>query len=191
MKQIIQSIVTTFKVFVFTALMLGMVILGLWIVRRAEATAQTATEEAQVLSVGDLVHLAAEKHGIHPTLLMAIVEKESGGKIDAIRYEPGQLTRAAKITKNPEQQRMFASSHGLAQVMGWWAPEFKLSWADLYDPETNLDTASEILKSCMTRHAGKTRVMQIHGALACYNGSTKYADDVLRTIGEKLIERTL
>jgi soluble lytic murein transglycosylase-like protein len=101
------------------------------------------------------------------------------------------MTRAAKITKNPEQQRMYSSSHGLAQVMGWWAPEFKLSWADLYDPQVNLDTASEILKSCMKRHSEKSRYEQIHSALACYNGSTKYADAVMQTIGEKLIARTL
>lgn len=193
MKETIRSIVIFLKTLFFTVALLVGVLFAVWAVKRAEATApvKAQAEEPEQISVGDLVHLAAEKHGIHPMLLMAIVEKESAGQVDAIRYEPGQLTRAAKITKNAEQQRMYASSHGLAQVMGWWAPEFKLSWADLYEPETNLDVASDILKRCLKRHNEKGRFEQLHGALTCYNGSTKYADAVLQTLGQKLIERTL
>lgn len=139
-----------------------------------------------------LVKAIAPRYNIKPELLLAIAERESGGKRDAIRFEPGQMTRAAKISRNPEQQRMYASSHGVFQVMGWWTPQLGLSsWTDLYDLETNVESASRILSKCMDDHKRKPRYEQIHGALACYNGSTKYADAVLGRLGRLLIERSL
>lgn len=131
------------------------------------------------------------KYGVSSLLAAAIVEQESNGAMNAVRFEPSQMDRAAKITKNPDQQRMYASSHCALQIMGWWAPKYSLQWSDLYDPETCFEVGMTILKGCMDRHVGKSKVGQIRGALTCYNGSERYADVVLNRIGDLLIEKNL
>jgi soluble lytic murein transglycosylase-like protein len=141
--------------------------------------------------LADLIAEIAPKYDINPLVLTAIVERESGGKNNAIRFEPGQMARAAKLSKNPEQQRMLASSHGVAQVMGWWAPQLGIDWSDLYDPETNLEVACKIMKHGMDRHKGERKAKQIRLALAEYNGSIVYADAVMQRLGDMLIEERL
>lgn len=131
------------------------------------------------------------KYGIPPLLAAAMVERESGGKMDAIRYEPGQVDRAKKITKNESQIRMYASSHCALQIMGWHAPRYGLSWSDLYDPETCVEVSMSILKDCMDRHTGKRKVDQIKGALTCYNGSPVYAQAIKDRLSDLLIEHNL
>lgn len=146
---------------------------------------------AKKKSLREIIETVPASYGISPIVAAAIVERESNGKGDAIRFEPGQMARAARITKNPEQQRMYASSHGLFQVMGWHAPRFDLSWKDLYDQETNAEVAMAILKDCMDRARGKSKAQKLHSALACYNGSTTYADAVMARLGQLLIEEKL
>jgi len=142
-------------------------------------------------SVDELIQDIAPRYGVNPVVLRAIVARESGGKEDAIRFEPGQMGRAAKITKNPEQQRMLASSHGVAQIMGWWSPHFNIRWSDLYDPRTNLEVACAILRKGLDRRKGKPSAVALRGALEEYNGSSAYADAVMRQIGDALIEKHL
>lgn len=142
-------------------------------------------------SIEQLIAEVPPKYGVSPTLAAAIASKESNGRRDAIRFEPSQMARAGKVSRNPDQQRAYASSHGVFQVMGYHAPRFNLSWSDLYDPETNAEVAMSILKDCLDRHEGKKRYEQLRAALCCYNGSTKYADDVLAKVGRALIEQNL
>jgi len=139
----------------------------------------------------ELLNTIPPQYGISPLLMAAIIERESGGKTNAIRFEPGQMGRASKLSRNVDEQRMYASSHGLAQVMGWWAPEFQMTWAQLYDPETNITTASKILKRCFDRTKAKSKVDQIRDAASCYNGSTIYGEAIVNRLGELLIERSL
>lgn len=139
----------------------------------------------------DLIQEIAPKYGINPIVIEAMVQRESGGKKNAIRFEPGQMGRAQRISKDPQQQRMLASSHGPLQIMGWWAPEFGIEWSDLYDLRTNVEVSCAILKKGEERHSTKPKLQRLRGALAAYNGSTEYADAVMRTIGERLIEERL
>jgi hypothetical protein len=139
-----------------------------------------------------LIERIPPQYGLSPLVAAAMVEQESGGKKDAIRYEPGQLERARKITSNPEQQRMYASSHCALQVMGWHMPRFNLSWADLYDTETCVEVSMTILKDCLDKqHTKKNKYEKLYGALACYNGSEKYAQAILGRLGTMLIEKDL
>ena len=153
--------------------------------------AVTVEIERQEKPIKELLNTIPPQYGISPLLMAAIIERESGGRANAIRFEPGQMGRAAKFTKNQDEARMYASSHGLAQVMGWWAPEFQLTWAQLYDPETNITTASKILKRCFDRTKAKSKVDQIRDAASCYNGSTIYGEAIVNRLGELLIERSL
>lgn len=174
-------------------LLAAVVILGLTgfaALREPKIKIVTETVEVpkQQKPLKELIQTIPPKYGISPLVMAAIVERESNGQADAIRFEPGQMARAAKISKHPDKQRAYASSHGLAQVMGWWAPEFNLKWFDLYEPETNIEVASAILKKCADKQKAKSKVERLRGALGCYNGSTVYADAVMRRIGEQLIE---
>jgi soluble lytic murein transglycosylase-like protein len=144
-----------------------------------------------VSDIRELIQTIPPRYGVSPLLAAAIVERESGGKKDAIRFEQSQMARAKKITNDPEQQRMYASSHCAFQVMGWHAPRFGLSWADLYAPDTCAEVAMTILKDCLDKHQGREKVAQIVAALECYNGSREYAQAVRQRLGDLLIEQTL
>lgn len=150
--------------------------------------------EAPTPNLRELIETVPPQYGISPLVAAAIVERESNGRRDAIRFEPSQVERARKAAPkgaSADDVRQYASSHCAFQVMGYHMPALGMSWSDLYDPRTCADVAMKILGNCMERHKGKSKVGQIHGALACYNGSTQYADAVVNRIGELLIERTL
>lgn len=183
----------TIKVILFFMVMglvaAGINSIGQWI--EPQIIERVVEKEREKKELMELVQTIPPKYQINPILVATIIMRESGGKRDAVRYEPGQLAKAQKLTKNESEARQLASSHGLMQVMGWWSKEFQISWADLYDEEQNIEVGSAILKKCMDRHVGKEKIKQIHGALTCYNGSEVYANAVLKDLGETLIAETL
>lgn len=142
-------------------------------------------------SLKELITKIPPKYGIPSPLMAAVVHQESGAQRDAIRFESTHMDRARRFTNNADAQRLYASSIGYAQVMGWWAPQFKLVPADLFDPETNIEVSSAILAKCLERHREKNKYEKFHGALSCYNGSTVYADKVMSRLGRKMIEEYL
>jgi soluble lytic murein transglycosylase-like protein len=140
------------------------------------------------------VHLegAARAYGVHLFIAQAMVHQESGGKMAAIRHEPGQMERAKKLTKaSGEQLRMFASSHCALQILGWHAPTYGLTWADLYNPQTCAEVGMHILSKCLERHKGKPPVAQLKEGLTCYNGSETYARIIMARVGEQLLGQYL
>jgi soluble lytic murein transglycosylase-like protein len=130
-------------------------------------------------------------YGVPEIVVRSIVEQESGGNAEAIRFEASQMARASRISKNPEVQRMYASSHSFMQIMGWWSPEFGLKWTDLYDPRTNIEVGTTILKKCLDKSKAKTKYQKYYDALTCYNGSEKYAQAVMGSISRKVVEDNL
>jgi hypothetical protein len=147
---------------------------------------------AKERSFGDYLTIAARQYGIPETIAFAMVEQESGGQMDAIRHEPGQMERAKRVTKaTGEQLRMFASSHCALQVMGWHAPTYQISWADLYRPETCAEIGMHILAKCYERNRQGDALSRTVGALTCYNGSEKYARDVINRLGHDLLRAHL
>jgi soluble lytic murein transglycosylase-like protein len=142
-------------------------------------------------NLNDLLSEIPSAYGVPESIARAIVEQESGGKMESIRFEPGQMTRAGKFTKNTEQQKMLASSHCAMQVMGYHAPGLGLTWTDLYDPRTCVETGMKILADCMHRAKDKGKYDKYFSALACYNGSEKYAHAVLGAVARQLIEEKL
>lgn len=142
-------------------------------------------------SLTDLIERVPPAYGVSSTLVKAVIQQESGGKKDAYRFEPSQMARAAKFSKNVEQQRMLASSHCAMQVMGYNAARLGLSWSELYDLETCVEVGVKILKECLDRHEGKPKYQKYYHALWCYNGGEKYAAEVLNGIGRALIEEHL
>lgn len=142
-------------------------------------------------SLEDLLQEVPQVYGVPEMIARAIVRQESGGKMNAIRFEPGQMARAGKFTKNVEQQRMLASSHCALQVMGWHAPGLGIDWTDLYKPRTCMEAGMKILADCMKRSKNESKYQTYYRALACYNGSEKYASEVMTAVATELIERSL
>jgi hypothetical protein len=155
----------------------------------------TQTIEVPLVEPGydELLETVPPKYGVPSILAHAIVEQESGGKRDAIRFEPGQVERARKVTgsKNESEIRQYASSHCPAQVMGWHAPRYNMSWVDLYVPTNCIEVAMAILSDCLKKQHQASKYDRHRGALACYNGSTVYADQVMARVTRSLYERAL
>lgn len=149
--------------------------------------AEAAVDKEPTLD--ELVEEVATSYDLPPLLLRAIVRHESGDDPDALRFEAHHMPRGKKIAKNESQARMYATSIGLAQVMGWHAPEYNLSWKDLLDPRKNLIVASEILTKCKARAKGNKRE-KMRAMLGCYNGDrTNYPPKVYAALGEIVAER--
>lgn len=139
----------------------------------------------------DLLNEIPASYGVSKLVVKSIVTKESGGDPKAIRFEAHHMERAKKFSKNPEQQRMYASSIGLMQVMAWHMPPLGLSWTDLIDKRTNMEVGTKILKDCLNKHQNKSKYEQYYSALICYNGSERYAQEVMSEIGKELINEVL
>jgi len=125
----------------------------------------------------ELITRIPPMHGVPQEVVQVLLDKESGGQMDAIRYEPHHMKRVAKYSGNEHQRRMYASSHCAFQVMGWHMPARNMSWADLYKPRVCIETAMEVWSSCIKRHAGKPAYDMYEYAARCYNGSQAYGKD--------------
>lgn len=190
-----QTIKKIFHTFIFLLSMVGIVaVLGFVRpqTRIVREEIQVPVEvEAPTPSLSELIDEIPPRYGIPPIVVRAIIHQESNGKKNAIRFEQSQMGRAAKITSDPQQQRMLASSHGPMQILGWWSKEYQIDWSDLYDLRTNVEVGCAILKRGLDRHKGKGKYEQLRRALAEYNGSDVYAQQVLGRIGQELIEERL
>ena len=163
-----------------------------------------ATKEPKVVEVSKIIEVqkpeetldellqeVPQAYGVPEIVARNIVNQESNGKIESIRFEPSQMSRAAKITTNPEQQRMYASSHCWLQVMGWHSPTLGIKWMDLYKPRVCVEAGMKILSDCINRSKSKNKYDKYFQALTCYNGSEKYAKEVMAAISREIIERNL
>lgn len=141
---------------------------------------------AREVPTAELVRHLSIEAGISPIVTEAIIEQESGGKEDALRFEPHVYARVRG--KTDEERRMLATSFGLTQVMGYHARQTcgLKSWAELLQPEKNIRCGLTVLKGNIKR-TGKLRA-----AIVAYNGSgpdaERYGERVLARIAEKLIE---
>lgn len=140
------------------------------------------------LTTGDFgahVITAAKAYGIPIDLALAVSHQESRGDMSAVRGEPQTKHYAVRALKavgwidsggNPlfGSWEPWTSSHCALQIMGWNAPRYGLTWQDLKDPETCAEVGMNILANC------KARKGSWEGALECYNGSKKYAKEVMK-----------
>ncbi len=140
----------------------------------------------------ELIASVSREMGVNPLITEAIIEQESGGKADAIRFEPHVFARLK--TGSEDQRRMLASSHGLLQVMGHHAANTcgLKSWSELYKRSQNIRCGLTILKHALHQHRSVMKPGQrLRLALRSYNGSgekaEQYADSVMARIADKLL----
>jgi len=139
-----------------------------------------------------LAHEICPAYSVPKLFVETILQKESGGRADAIRHEPSQMSRAKSITRNASEQMMYASSIGPMQVMGWWAPEFGMTWNELVDVRTNVEVACRIMARCLATNQAKKKADHYYRAARCYNGSgpraEAYAQDFMRILSAKALD---
>ena len=132
----------------------------------------------------DVAKGIAIAQGLNPTLVLAVIEQESGWNVWACRYEPAFMARYVaplftnnKITATEAYTR--SMSWGLMQILGQVAREqgFALPFLSaLSDPTLGVTQGCIKLKHCLDRASGDERQ-----ALLSYNGGNRpaYADEVL------------
>lgn len=145
-------------------------------------------------SLKELIETIPPKYGIPSLVAAIVVAKESSGRLNSIKFEPGQMDKARKEAPrgtSQEDLRQYSSSHCYLQVMGWHTPKLGLTWADLYDPVTCFEVGMKTLKDCKDKQHAKSKAAQWHGAFQCYQGGEAYADELTAKLGEVAIERML
>jgi soluble lytic murein transglycosylase-like protein len=141
----------------------------------------------------EAIETIPQKYGIPKIVMEVLIEKESAGNMTAVRFEPHVMARAKKISGNDGEQRMLSSSHGLAQILGTTAHEMGVHWSELYDPITNIDTASAYLakRKQECSKSQKTEYDRIKCAARGYNGSGQMAERYSQDFMERLARRII
>jgi len=123
--------------------------------------------------VQDLARAAAERYGLDPELILAVVGAESGFASRAVSPKGAQ---------------------GLMQLMPRTAAE--LGVTDAFDPAANLDGGSRYLESLLVKYRGNLRLalaaynagpgaVARHGGVPPYRETQEYVRRVLRWYGTK------
>lgn len=126
------------------------------------------------------VKQSCEKAGVSYPVCEAVIEQESNWNPEATNVG----------------NRNGTTDHGLMQINSRTAKEYGLSIRDLYDPKINVLAGLKKLQECKQRAAvalskSKTAPRKrdyFHRVFKCYNGSDKYAHEVLARLEDKLIE---
>jgi soluble lytic murein transglycosylase-like protein len=122
-----------------------------------------------------LISQVAERHGLNPRLVAAVVQVESSGNPQATRHEPAWRyfkdvgLHAARLGIPVDQEEAYqAHSWGLMQVMGSVARElgFRYHLPQLLDPPTGLEYGCRKLAACLKRWP------LWEEGLAAYNGGS-------------------
>lgn len=146
---------------------------------------------AEEVPTSELIRRFSLEAKLNPIITHAIIEEESNGRIDAIRFEQHVFNRLP--TRDAEQKRMLASSHGLMQVMGYHAAQscHLQTWAELYDRAKNIKCGLKILSNNLKAAKGGTPAERLRNSLKAYNGSgpiaEEYAERIMARIADLLL----
>lgn len=126
--------------------------------------------------------------GLHPALILAIIDQESGGNAKAKRAEPEYLNKLLHTDAGRKKIMKICDTtdldmQGVVTSYGLMQPLFTLAYGygarsvdELYDPSKNIRYCSAHLANLMKKHNGSIR-----RAAGAYNGAgadSKYARDV-------------
>ena len=128
-------------------------------------------------------------------LVDCVLNRESSGskRMSLTRFEQSYMERAKRITRNPDEQRLWASSWCPFQIMAPWVREFGLDdWSDLLDVETCVDVGMKILERCWKDAKGHGRT-KIYNTGICYNGQTgqAYATALVECVSSAAINKIM
>jgi soluble lytic murein transglycosylase-like protein len=134
------------------------------------------------LTKDELIALAkqiAAAYNLDPALVCALIEEESGWRMDATRFEPAFKKRYVDPLGLSEPEATYrATSWGGCQVMGEVAREFGFVFdiPTLCDPATGIEWGCKILQHKIGQANGN-----VEAGLLRYNGggNPDYADQVI------------
>lgn len=138
-----------------------------------------------------------ESASVPKILVDAVLMQEDGARsyrMSLTRYEPSYDDEARRITKNPYEQRMWASSWCPFQIMAPWAKKFGLEdWSDLLDPETCAHVGISILERCWADARGSTALDKVYRLGICYNGpkGQAYAERLVKHVSQAAVNEIL
>ncbi|MEM8983172.1 MAG: lytic transglycosylase domain-containing protein [Pseudomonadota bacterium] len=116
-----------------------------WLADMSTRLGDRVRDPSERIAILKGVHAEAEKHGLPPELVLAVIEVESNFDRFAISY---------------------AGALGLMQVMPFWLDEIGRPNDNLFHIDTNLRMGCTILRHYLDREKG-----DLQRALARYNGS--------------------
>lgn len=132
-----------------------------------------AAQAVPAVPHGELIHAAAERHGLNPQLVAAVVSAESAYRIDALSHKGAQ---------------------GLMQLMPATAERFGLRGDEVYDAAKNLDAGCRYLRWLADRfedelalvlagyNAGEGAVDR-HGGVPPYRETRNYVAKITARLG--------
>lgn len=147
--------------------------------------------------IEQLIEMVSAEFRINPVIVKAMAIQESGSfeRTNRVRYEEHLMARLEPPKGlNQIEQALFASSHGLLQIVfGYHYKRCGLGpydWDRLHDPITNLRCGLTVLRDNL--QVTKVRAMKkpadrLRAALKAYNGSDAYAEQVMARIADFLI----
>lgn len=153
------------------------------------STGHSVPVQRESLTLPEIINQEATKQGIKPELIEALIEVESAWKPDAIRFE------AHLLQGTGDQARMKASSHGLMQIMGFWAgkpPCPATTWSELYNPETNIICGTAILAHGLKQGSVYKALIEYNGGASCFKSEKcmaqahHHATKVMTALAEKM-----
>ncbi|WP_319780365.1 lytic transglycosylase domain-containing protein [Maridesulfovibrio sp.] len=130
-------------------------------VQRHEVQQRMKVAERERVPVPPLFGQVAEEFSLHPEILNAIADHESGYNPWALNIEgrsvyPETREEALAII---EKYQGRSYDVGLMQVNSYWIRKFKLSPAEALEPEENLRLGAWILRYCLDRYGYNWRAI--------------------------------
>ena len=141
-----------------------------------------------------LIERVAQEEKIPANILKAIVRVESGGRTDAVRYEPewryfnSPHDWASRFGITPATEGVFQSmSWGLCQVMGATARDLGHTGmlTDLLKPELSLRYGAKLIRSHVERY-GEDAESDI---IAAYNAGSARKKDTGMYVNQRYVDK--
>ena len=151
-------------------------------------------------SLKDAVKRYSQKYGVNPLVAWAIIEPESAGRFDRIRYEQSWKDGySAQIKKEPWmndiEYSLYFCSIGVMQVgYGIHREECGLrSFSDLLSVDKSLDCGLKIMSGCLQRNAGvHPKGERLRLCFKEYNGkgpkAEQYANERMARLADFMLE---
>ena len=148
----------------------------------------------EVKTFEELIKVIPPAFNVPDHIVDILILKESGGNMQAIRFEEHLVPRVKKKYKVNDHEAMnLSSSHCAMQILGLHAKERGFHWSKLYEPETCIETAMAIWKSgyekCSEKHGHEYD--RLYCAAKRYNGGDEYARDFMKILNRKVLEKGL
>ncbi|TIH13535.1 lytic transglycosylase [Marinifilum sp. JC120] len=154
--------------------------------QRREVQQRIKVADRERVPVPPLFGQVAEEFSLHPEILNAIADHESGYNPWALNIEgrsvyPKSREEALAII---EKYRGKSYDVGLMQVNSFWIRKFELSPAEALEPEENLRLGAWILRYCLDRYGYNWRAIG-----AYHTGSPKNLPGRSRAYAVKVMKK--